>query len=164
METYPPINRISRDELAEILIENYELEKAKREPKTKIAVVDVRDHDFIGGHIHHAFHRPSSSFSDHLNILLVELQPYDTVVFHCSLSQQRGPSAALAYMKERAHIEARKYISSSDEDELLAQKIQGDDKQQVYVLDGGFADWQEKYGDDERLTENYNREIWGLGV
>ncbi len=36
-------------------------------------------------------------------------------------------------------------------------------KQEVYVLDGGFVKWQEKYGDDERLTEGWVRDIWEDG-
>ena len=36
-------------------------------------------------------------------------------------------------------------------------------KQKVYVLDGGFVKWQEKYGKDKRLTEGYVEEIWKYG-
>jgi hypothetical protein len=30
----------------------------------------------------------------------------------------------------------------------------------VYVLEGGFTMWQAKYGEDEKLTEGYVRDIW----
>ena len=33
-------------------------------------------------------------------------------------------------------------------------------KQRVYVLRGGFTEWQEKYGEDEKLTEGYQKDIW----
>lgn len=33
-------------------------------------------------------------------------------------------------------------------------------KQEVYVLEGGFVQWQEKYGKDEKLTEAYVEDIW----
>lgn len=33
-------------------------------------------------------------------------------------------------------------------------------EQMVYVLDRGFQGWQEVYGEDERLTENYNKALW----
>jgi Cdc25 family phosphatase len=38
----------------------------------------------------------------------------------------------------------------------------GDEKkgQQVFVLERGFEGWQEVYGKDERLTENYSEELW----
>ena len=68
----------------------------------------------------------------------------DTVVFHCALSQQRGPSAALRYLRERERI--------LGEEECK--------KQEVYVLEGGFVQWQDKYGNDERLTEAYVADIW----
>lgn len=65
-------------------------------------------------------------------------------MFHCSLSQQRGPSAALRYARERERT-------------LGPQSGQ---TQEVYVLDGGFVKWQEAYGKDERLTEGYVEDIW----
>ncbi len=34
--------------------------------------------------------------------------------------------------------------------------------QKVYVLDRGFEGWQEVYGKDERLTENWSEELWQL--
>ena len=68
--------------------------------------------------------------------LIRTLKDKKQVVFHCALSQQRGPSAALRYMRER--------------DRLLGP----DNKdQEVLVLDGGFTKWQEKYGEDKQLTE-----------
>jgi Cdc25 family phosphatase len=41
--------------------------------------------------------------------------------------------------------------------------IKAANKQKVYVLDGGFVEWQEKYGKDKRLTEAYVEEIWKYG-
>ena len=32
--------------------------------------------------------------------------------------------------------------------------------QEVWVLDGGFVKWQERYGNDDRLTEDYAPDIW----
>jgi hypothetical protein len=76
--------------------------------------------------------------------LLRKLASKDRVVFHCALSEVRGPSAALRYLRER---EAR-----------------GDDgPQRVYVLDRGFVGWQEVYAEDARLTTGYRKEIWADG-
>lgn len=33
-------------------------------------------------------------------------------------------------------------------------------EQKVYVLDRGFEGWQEVYGRDTRLTENWSEELW----
>lgn len=36
-------------------------------------------------------------------------------------------------------------------------------EQKVYVLDQGFVGWQERFGEDPRLTEGYRKEIWKNG-
>lgn len=36
-------------------------------------------------------------------------------------------------------------------------------EQKVYVLDRGFVGWQERFGEDTRLTEGYRKEIWRNG-
>lgn len=76
--------------------------------------------------------------------LVRTLQDKEKVVFHCALSQQRGPSAALRYARERESV-------------LGAEESH---KQKVYVLEGGFVQWQEKFGKDVRLTEAYAEDIW----
>ena len=105
-------------------------------------------------------HRPSSTFSTKLDSLIEELKDHDKVIFHCALSQQRGPSAALKYIREKKALEARKRIASSEEDELLYKNVGTKVDQEVYVLEGGFVEWQQKYGSDERLTESWRKEIW----
>ncbi|CAE7173737.1 Rhodanese protein [Pyrenophora teres f. teres] len=35
--------------------------------------------------------------------------------------------------------------------------------QRVYVLKGGFTEWQEKYGEDGELTEGYEKDVWEFG-
>jgi len=76
--------------------------------------------------------------------LVRTLEDKEKVVFHCALSQQRGPSAALRYARERERM------LGNDESH----------KQEVFVLEGGFVQWQEKYGKDVRLTEAYVEDIW----
>lgn len=76
--------------------------------------------------------------------LLRRLADKKTVVFHCALSQQRGPSAALRYLREKA--------ATADSETP--------DEQQVFVLDQGFTGWQQEFGTDERLTEGYRKELW----
>ena len=65
-------------------------------------------------------------------------------MFHCALSQQRGPSAALRYLRERERLRGK----------------EGSRGQEVFVLEGGFTMWQAKYGEDPTLTEGYVRDIW----
>jgi Cdc25 family phosphatase len=106
-----------------------------------IAIIDVRDSDHIGGHIAGSRHVPSNTLDYRLPELLRELKEKKTVVFHCALSQQRGPSAALRYLRERRRMEER-------EREGLGGKKEGEKeeggRQEVLVLEGGFVKWQEK--------------------
>lgn len=146
---------MSRDTLAALL-------QATGTPPTKIAVIDVRDSgehtptpwdshtsltndsDHVGGHIHSSTWVPSSTLDVRMPELVRTLKDKEKVVFHCALSQQRGPSAALRYARERERV----YGPEESH------------KQEVYVLDGGFVRWQEKYGKDTRLTEAYAEDIW----
>ncbi|KAM0801702.1 Rhodanese-like domain-containing protein [Usnea florida] len=109
---------------------------------SKLAVIDVRDDDYVGGHINSSIHVPSSSLDYRIPEIVRTMADKEIVVFHCALSQQRGPTAALRYLKER---------------DLPNREPKG---QEVYVLDKGFVGWQEKYGNDERLTEGYVADIW----
>ena len=68
---------------------------------SNIAIIDVRDHDHIGGHIKSSTHIPSSSLDHQIPNLVRIMAGKEIVVFHCALSQQRGPTAALRYIRER---------------------------------------------------------------
>jgi hypothetical protein len=110
------------------------------------------------------------------------------VVFHCALSQVRGPKAAAQYMRERNRLLGPQVAGRGDIGKTLTKSkaenatVDGgtsdskdgewvdeekvDDeaalhKQKVYVLDRGFEGWQEVFGKDARLTENYSEELWG---
>lgn len=123
-------------------------------------------------------------------------------MFHCALSQQRGPAAALRYVRERDRLlgassralgeeegsgigealkknrgeriqvdggagkgeDADGEWEDEDEDEDAdKEKSKGKTEQKVYVLDRGFVGWQERFGEDSRLTEGYRKEIWKEG-
>ena len=68
--------------------------------RDKILILDVRDDDFTGGHINakNFINVPSGSLScgktldDFIKFNL--LPNIDTVIVHCYLSQQRGPTTA----------------------------------------------------------------------
>ena len=96
-----------------------------------------------------------------MSTLVRKLEDKDTVVFHCALSQQRGPGAALRYIRERDNLAASD--SKSDKDATGEQVSAQPAAQTVYVLDRGFVGWQEEYGEDERLTEGYRKELWKDG-
>lgn len=79
--------------------------------------------------------------------LVRKLKDKKTVVFHCALSQVRGPKAALKYLRQRDGL-----LRTLGEREVNGQE--------VMVLDQGFLGWQAVYGDDERLTEGWVKELW----
>lgn len=61
-------------------------------PKT-FKVVDVRDDDYIGGHIPGSLNVPSRQLSTpRIDSLVDELKDNEAVIFTCALSQQRGPN------------------------------------------------------------------------
>jgi Cdc25 family phosphatase len=118
--------------------------------------------------------------------LVRKLQDKETVVFHCALSQQRGPSAALRYIRERERLlgksqsgkggigdamkKSKEEVDDNGqeedeewEDEADSNVDEGKKQQKIYVLDRGFVGWQERFGEDERLTEGYRKELWKDG-
>ncbi|KAL7273835.1 hypothetical protein RUND412_003287 [Rhizina undulata] len=150
------ISRISRERLSSLL-----LAEATDE---KVVVIDVRDSDHIGGHIKSSRHVPSETIVYRAPELVLQLEKAEKVVFHCALSQQRGPSAALRYIRERNRLLGPESLAKATTGEAIESSVDGEVKQQeVYVLDGGFVKWQEKYGNDERLTEKYIKELWAYG-
>lgn len=125
--------------------------KKKRAARTATGqyVLNLHSHppdlvDHIGGHIFSSIWAPSASLDARLPELIRTLSDKKKVIFHCALSQQRGPSAALRYARQRAALLAPEQI----------------EEQQIYVLEGGFMSWQELYGTNPKLTEAYIADIW----
>ncbi|TLD18112.1 hypothetical protein PspLS_10446 [Pyricularia sp. CBS 133598] len=148
MASIATLERIPAAKLRDLLL-------AEKADDPKVAVVDVRDDDYIGGHIKGALNVPSQQLDARMPTLVRQLQDKPTVIFHCALSQQRGPGAALRYIRERD--EALK--KTKDQDTAASPSVE----QKVYVLDRGFVGWQEVYGEDENLTEGYRKELWKDG-
>lgn len=155
---------VSRETLAQKFSSSHSL-------PSDTAVIDVRDSDHIGGHIRGSTWIPSSQLDYKVPELVRTLKDKEVVIFHCALSQQRGPSAALRYLREKERLDAGAKVESEGEvKEEGIEKNEGGDvkednkpKQRVYVLKGGFTEWQEKYGEDSSLTEGYQKDIWEFG-
>lgn len=164
MENVATLQRISRERLSSLLLSP---------ESSKVAIVDVRDNDHVGGHIRSSIHVPSVTFNHRITETVDALADKEIVVFHCSLSQQRGPGAALSYLRERdfklkkqgsSHIpgEAEDTLAKKEKEKQELEKAdQGEEvdvtgyrgpkadpsttkSQEVFVLDGGFVKWQEK--------------------
>lgn len=136
--------------------------------------------DHIGGHIKGSRWVPSHQLDEWMPTLLRQLENTETVVFHCALSKQRGPSAALRYIREREakfgeasvappegtgtsgqHASAAAPQEAEQTKEGAgAEKAAAPVAQKVCVLRGGFQRWQESHGPDERLTEAYVKDLW----
>ena len=121
--------------------------------RPSIAVIDVRDDDHAGGHIFSSTHVPSSTLDHKIPELVRTLNGKDIVIFHCALSQQRGPTAARRYAQERARLLSSttqvKAATGPETSAVKAEetghgtKVEGTE-QKIYILDGGFVKWQEK--------------------
>ncbi|KAL6246222.1 Cdc25 phosphatase Ibp1 [Rhinocladiella similis] len=121
--------------------------------QAKIAVIDVRDSDHIGGNIKGSTWIPLNQLDVRIPELLRTLKDKEKVVFHCMLSQQRGPRAALMYARAKhAHDSKQQKAEQSGEEAAPSQK--------VCVLEGGFGQWQAQFGEDPRLTADYVPDIW----
>ncbi|KAK5778434.1 phosphatase YCH1 PWA37_000312 [Arxiozyma heterogenica] len=114
-------------------------------------VIDVRGSDYVGGHIVGGWHRPYKQMSHHpelLDQLLEDLRNLATssnekcvnAIFHCAQSQQRGPSAALKLLR---------IMNKNDREHI-----------RVWILRGGFNHWQDQYGDNSSVTEDYQPDLW----
>ncbi|OCF55904.1 hypothetical protein L486_06660 [Kwoniella mangroviensis CBS 10435] len=152
-----PYKYINAEQLAEII-------KSKPASALKeFAVVDVRDSDFVGGNIVSALNYPSDTFHATVDELVQKLETGTSsrsilssslclahranvfaivpkVIFHCALSQARGPKAARIYAETRSHA-------------LPEPAIQ----QEIFVLRDGFSGFQSKYRHDPELIEKFNK-------
>uniref|UniRef100_K3WPS9 protein-tyrosine-phosphatase n=1 Tax=Globisporangium ultimum (strain ATCC 200006 / CBS 805.95 / DAOM BR144) TaxID=431595 RepID=K3WPS9_GLOUD len=123
------LERISATELVETL----------RSPTARRPlIIDVRDTDFVGGHIRSAVNLPEENFieDDDVDALVEKYKDEDTIVFHCMMSQIRGPSCA------------RRFLSR------MAVVLENEDKKpNVRVLAGGYQHFSRIYKDDADLIE-----------
>ena len=106
---------------------------------SSIAIIDVRDDDHVGGHIKGSLHVPSSTLDYRLPELVRTLAEKEKIVFHCALSQQRGPAAARGYLRERERMRRGGGSGNAGEEEEGKSK-----EQHVFILEGGFTGWQRK--------------------
>jgi rhodanese-related sulfurtransferase len=138
--------RISRETLASIIRKN----------PSEVTVIDVRDSDYIGGHIVNGINVPTHTHDYRMPELVRTLKDQETVVFHCALSQQRGPSSALRYLREKERLEAGAEKTGGEDEKVVkegGEKVEAGvtkdgevvvkNGQKVYVLEGGFVKWQE---------------------
>ncbi|GAA0158812.1 protein phosphatase [Lithospermum erythrorhizon] len=112
-----------------------QLLNVRRHPN--IAIVDVRDDErSYDGHIAGSLHFPSDTFLDNLPTLLEATKGKDTLVFHCALSQVRGPKCARRFSD---------YVSEIN-DEMGIKN--------VMILERGYNGWEASGRPVCRCTNN----------
>ena len=140
LHTFSSLRFLPRESLASLIL------SSSNQPIPKYAIIDVRDADHVGGHITTSMHFPTPSLDAQIPTLLRKCADKDIVVFHCALSQQRGPSAALRYLRERDEKAAgtKEEVEGPSEEGKGAPSSGTVKEQEVFVLDGGFVKWQEE--------------------
>ncbi|KAG8762701.1 hypothetical protein FRC12_008903 [Ceratobasidium sp. 428] len=133
----PSFRYISPTELSELI-------KSDKKPMKDYAVVDVRDDDFIGGNIVGCVRAPSNNYLTTVDGLVTKTKDVPKMIFHCALSQQRGPKAARIYAATR-------------NGRLGAGETS---PQEIYVLRGGFTEFQALFKNDPVLVEKWRKEVW----
>ncbi|EEF45101.1 dual specificity phosphatase Cdc25 [Ricinus communis] len=107
----------------------------KRRPN--IAIIDVRDDERSNdGHIAGSLHYASDTFSDRISDLIQQVKGKDTLVFHCALSQVRGPRCARRFAN---------YLEEMKEDAGIKD---------IMVLERGFNGWEAAGRPVCRCTDN----------
>jgi len=126
-----------------------------------LRVVDVRNIDFVGGHIPVAIHMPYSDFdSKHLKLLIDQCQndKIERIVFYCMYSAERAPACAQLFLSTFEHTHPQdeppmvcvltggmcgyvNYMIADFEPSLWASVIEQDSRRIVYRgdLDASIA-------------------------
>ncbi|CAH1452060.1 unnamed protein product [Lactuca virosa] len=93
--------------------------------RSNVAIVDVRDDErSYDGHIAGSLHFASDTFQDRIPNLVQAAKGKDTLVFHCALSQVRGPKCARRFA-----------------DYLAEGKVDAGIKN-IMVLERGYNGWE----------------------
>lgn len=140
-----PVSYITSNALANILLAQQDLPA----PQKKVVVIDVRDDDHDGGHIAQSLHIPAADFLVKVDNYVQEFAgSKDTVVFHCSLSQVRGPKCASRFAESL--LEHSRNGTNSVENRHTPE---------VKVLEGGFMNFAKLYGDHSSLFADFNQKL-----
>ncbi|KAG8682157.1 hypothetical protein FRC08_015151 [Ceratobasidium sp. 394] len=122
-----------------------ELMKSDKKPMTDYVVVDVRDDDFSGGNIVGCVRAPSNTYLTTVDeLVMTKTKDVPKLIFHCALSQLRGPKAA------RIYAETRNNRLNPGETS----------QQEIFVLRGGFTTFQALFKNDPALVEKWDKEVW----
>ncbi|KAL8292214.1 hypothetical protein RQP46_001680 [Phenoliferia psychrophenolica] len=135
--------------------------QAGAKPGKDLAIVDVG-----------ALNVPSETHTNEvISDLADKLAGVPRVIFHCALSQVRGPTAARAYAQELERRAAQKAAAGTPtaapkENQAATFALPNpyeakDLGQEVLVLRQGFTGFQSLYKNDTLLVEKWDKGVWG---
>ena len=140
------------------VIDRRTLAKLLKSAKTRLStlVVDVRDDDRDGGHVPDSLNITSDLFESDDDVdafvqkEILGRPERKTIVFHCMMSQVRGPMAARRTL-------ARLSILADDGFGGVEEGVA-----EIFVLQGGFQGWVQEAGfkEDKELVEDFDARIW----
>ncbi|KAJ2222802.1 Cdc25 phosphatase Ibp1 [Coemansia sp. RSA 1722] len=137
-----PPTYLSADDLAKLVRDPTKI------PGTDYLVVDVRDEDYRGGHIKGSINVPAHEISQKAPALVKQYEKVPLMIFHCALSQVRGPKSARIY----GDAVKDAFVTASQDSPLFNQEIN--------VLRGGFNSWLYRFKDTEpTLIEAYDASV-----
>ncbi|KAJ2887807.1 Cdc25 phosphatase Ibp1 [Coemansia asiatica] len=133
---------LSADDLAKLIRDSSKI------PGIDYVVVDVRNEDYRGGHIKGSINVPAHELHLKVPALAKKYEKVPLVIFHCALSQVRGPKSARIY---RDAVQDA-LVTASQDSPLFDQ--------QINVLRGGFNSWLYRFKDTEpELIEAYDASV-----
>lgn len=120
-----------------------------RNPTSNIIVVDVRNDDRAGGHIRNSVHIPAQQFKNSTSHYYHAWRDKDAIIFHCMVSQMRGPSCAMAMAR------------TADQEQ---GQDGGEKGPKIQVLQGGFSAFAMLFSkENEDLFEDFDTKLHGDG-
>ncbi|KAJ1661826.1 Cdc25 phosphatase Ibp1 [Coemansia sp. RSA 1813] len=135
--------RLAVDDLAS-LVRNKD-----KTPGVDYVIVDVRDEDYKVGHIPGAINVPAHEMRASTTRLLKDYGAVPMIVFHCALSQVRGPKSARIYNEALAEA-----LETAEPGSPLFS-------QSVYILTGGFTSWVYRFRNTEpELITEFSQQLW----
>jgi rhodanese-related sulfurtransferase len=114
--------------------------------REEVAIVDVRDDDYVGGHIIGSEHVSFDRFESRVHELVdkwIRKQKKSIIVFTCMHCEQRGPACAGIFAN--------------------CLEKEGIKNIQIHVLSGGFQEWLKNFAgksEQDKYIEDFDPSQW----
>ncbi|KAG9396483.1 Rhodanese-like domain [Carpediemonas membranifera] len=134
-KTSPSLGYIQPEELHALLIDP--------ENRKNVYIIDVRDNDIHCGHIRGSANIPLLNFTPELIATMAKglIKTHKKIVFHCMMSQARGPKAANQFFR---HV----------------LSVYPDSAVEILILSGGFSRFGMMFHEDSRVVTGFDAETF----